>query len=99
MGLLIVIAVAVVIYGLVYKMSGEEESAAADPAAPEASGAPYRASPQLPGTIAGIESFAVGDYLAIHARRAEAGGVILLIDPATGAEIGRLTLPDADKAP
>lgn len=85
----IVIGLAVVIYGLVYRMSaGEESTAESGPPA----AAPYAHGLDLHAGPAGLRSFAVGDLLAIEARAPGGRPVVVLIDPETGREAGRIML-------
>jgi len=90
MGVAIVTGLAVVVYGLVYSMSEGEESAPA--ISPVLAQEPYLRQLDFGAGPGGLRSFAVGDLLAI-AGTAEAGApVIVLIEPRTGREVGRIRL-------
>ena len=87
MGLLIVIGIAVVAYGLVYKMSGSEESAA--PATVDTADTPYRRRLDLADGPDGLRNFAVGELLAVQGETANGATVIIILEPRTGREVGR----------
>jgi len=87
MGLLIVVGIAVVAYGLVYKMSEGEESVAANAVAPSVE--PYLRRLELDRTQ-GIRGYAIGDLLAIEGTTDDGRAVIILFEPRSGREVGRL---------
>lgn len=91
MGLLIVISIAVVAYGLVYKMSGGEESAAATTV--ETPVEPYRRHLELAGAQ-DTRSFAVGDLLAIEGATDDGARIVILFEPRSGREVGRFLATD-----
>ncbi len=93
MGLVLIAGLGLVIYGFVGTLSTEE---AAGPA-PD-SGAPYRHTLSLPAASRIVESFALGDRLALRLHTPE-GEVLLLIDPGTGTEVGRIRFAPAGEAP
>ncbi len=94
MGLVLIAGLGLVIYGFVGTLSTEE---AAD-TVPDTHRTPYRHTLSLPAASTVVESFAIGDRLAVRLRTPE-GDLLLLIDPGTGSEIGRIRFAPSGEAP
>ena len=86
MGVLIVIATAVVIYAIVRKVGG----------APHPAAAPVAASVTLPDGCSVAEMVAAGDRLALRLAGEGDCRQILLVDPASGAVTGHIALGKAN---
>ncbi len=94
MGLVLIAGLGLVIYGFVGTLS-TEEAAGTGPATDRA---PYRHTVSLPAASTVVESFALGERLALRVRTPD-GDLLLLIDPASGREVGRIRLVATDPAP
>ena len=90
MGVLIVIATAVVIYAIVRKVGGAPHPAAAPVAAPVA------ANVTLPDGCSVAEMVAAGDRLALRLAGEGDCRQILLVDPTSGAVTGHIALGKAN---
>ncbi|GAB4118644.1 MAG: hypothetical protein Kow00104_00470 [Rhodothalassiaceae bacterium] len=93
-GLALALGLAALVFLLIYRISDREESGTAS-----LPPAPYHVRPDLPGTARTLDILPVGGRIAVEIELGPDGRLLLLLDPATGREHGRILLPPAPQEP
>lgn len=93
MGVLIVIALAVVVYGIVTRMSAGAEAPAPAAAVVPAGEGPYRRTLDMPEGAEAVSGQAAGGVVIVAVDRGGEGKTFIIVDAATGREVGRIAAP------
>lgn len=90
-GLVLALGFAALVFLLIYRMSGREESIAV--------AASWQGRPALPDDARMVSTSVAGRWLLIDVDLGADGRAVLVVDPETGREQGRILLPPTRERP